>query len=96
MTAARMPDPGLLRHFPEATLLAVLDAALLATELALREEHPTADELPLDPQHDVPASLVTAHLILTRAVELRDLLALYDAAVKRALAWRFDPFDHIS
>jgi hypothetical protein len=42
MTALPMPDERLLRHFPEATTLAVLDAALAATELDLGEEHPAA------------------------------------------------------
>jgi hypothetical protein len=96
MTTVAMPDPRLLRHFPEATVLAVLAAALLAAELALRQEHPTVDDVPFDPEHDVPASLVTAHLILTRTIELRDLLGLYDAAVRRAVAWRLDSDDEIT
>jgi hypothetical protein len=40
-----MPDQDVLRHFPEATTLAVLDAALVAVELALREEHPDRRQL---------------------------------------------------
>jgi len=93
MITVAMPDPRLLRHFPEAPTLAVLDAALVAAELALREEHPTVDDVPFDPEHDVPASLVTAHLILTRTIELRDLLHLYSAAVRRAVRFHFDPDD---
>jgi hypothetical protein len=81
-----MPDQGVLHHFPEAALLAVLDAALAAVELALRAEHPTVDDLPFDPDHEIVPSLLTAHLILSRAVELRQLVHLYSAAVRRAVA----------
>ena len=80
-----MPDERVLHHFPEAATLAVLDAALVAAEVALRAEHPTIDELPFDPEHDIVPSLLTAHLVLSRAVELRDLLHLYTAAVRRAV-----------
>ena len=86
-----MPDERLLHHFPEAASLTVLEVALAAAETALRAEHPTVDDLPFNPDHDVVPSLITAHLILSRAAELRDLLHLYSAAVRRA-----DPldFDH--
>ena len=80
-----MPDERVLHHFPEAATLAVLDAALVAAEIVLRAEHPTIDELPFDPEYDIVPSLLTAHLVLSRAVELRDLLALYTAAVRRAV-----------
>lgn len=82
MTTIVLPDPRLLHHFPEAALLAVLDASLAATEIVLREEHPTVDDVPFDAEHDVPPSLVTAHLIITRATELRELVGLYSAAVR--------------
>ncbi len=45
MIALPMPDHRLLRHFPEASTLAVLDAALAATELGLGEEHPAVEAL---------------------------------------------------
>ncbi len=80
-----MPDQGALHHFPEAALLAVLDAALAAVELVIRAEHPTVDDLPFDPDHEIAASLLTAHLLLSRAAELRDLIQLYSAAVRRAV-----------
>jgi len=86
-----MPDQDVLRHFPEATTLAVLDAALVAVELALREEHPAIDDVPLDPEHDISSAFLTAHLILTRAVELRDLVHLYSAAIHRAVRYHFEP-----
>jgi hypothetical protein len=85
MITVTMPDERVLHHFPEAATLAVLDAALAAAESALRAEHPTVDDLPFDPDHDVVPSLLTAHLVLSRAAELRDLLHLYAAAVRRAV-----------
>ena len=95
MITVDMPDPRILRHFPEAPTLAVLDAALAAVELALREEHPTIDDVPFDHDHDVPPSLVTAHLIVERTIELRKLLHLYGAAVRRAVEMDFDVDDGI-
>jgi len=86
-----MPDQDVLRHFPEATTLAVLDAALVAVELALREEHPTVDDVPLDPEHDISSAFLTAHLILTRAIELRDLVHIYSAAIHRSVRFHFEP-----
>ena len=80
-----MLDERVLHHFPEASVLAVLDAALAATELTLRVEHPTVDHLPFDPIHEIVPSLLTAHLVLSRSAELRHLLQLYSAAVLRAI-----------
>jgi hypothetical protein len=85
VSPASFSDERVLYHFPEAATLAVLDAALTATEQILRAEHPTLDDVPFDPEHDVAPSLLTAHLILRRADELRDLLDLYAAAVHRAV-----------
>lgn len=85
MTDLRMPDQRLLQHFPEATTLALLDAALAATELTLGEEHPAVEGLLFDPCYEVPPTLLTAHLLIARTSELRDLLRLYSAAVRRAI-----------
>ena len=95
MTLIAIPDHGVLHHFPEAALLAVLDAALAAVELALRAEHPTVDDLLFDPEHEIAPSLLTAHLILSRAAELRDLIQLYSAAVRRAVGARHTQDDTI-
>ncbi len=91
MVTVAMPDPHLLRHFPEATTLAVLDAALVAAELALREEHPAIDDVPLDPEHDISPALLTAHMILTRTMELRHLVHLYSAAARRSVRYHCEP-----
>ena len=80
-----MPDHRLVRHFPEASTLSILDAALAATELALGEEHPAVEALLCDPRGEPPPTLLTAHLLLTRTSELRHLLRLYSATVQRAI-----------
>lgn len=85
MIDLHMPDQSLLQHFPEAPTLAVLDAALAATELALGQEHPAVEGLLSDPCYEVPPTLLTAHLLMARTSELRDLLRLYSAAVRRAI-----------
>ena len=89
-----LPDQRTLCHFPESSTLSVLDAALAAAELSLLTEHPGALDLPFDPDHDVVPSLLTAHLILSRASELRHLLGLYSAACHRAVAWHDDDDEH--
>lgn len=88
-----LPHERTLQHFPESTVLCVLDAALAAAELTLLTEHPGALDLPFDPDHDVVPSLLTAHLVLSRARELRHLLELYSAACHRAVAWDDDADD---
>ena len=90
MITIAMPGHRILRLFPETATLAVLEAALVAAESVLREVHPTVHDLPFDPEHDVAPSLLTAYLILSRATELRDLLHLYSAAVRRAGSTDFD------
>ncbi len=95
MITIAMPGERLLRLFPEFACLAVLEAALVAAESVLREEHPTIDDLPFDPEHDIVPSLLTAHLILSRATELRDLLHLYSAAVRRAVHIDFHTDDSL-
>ena len=91
MIKVAMPDPRVQHHFPEAATLALLDAALTAAELALRVAHPAVDDVPLDPEHDIATPLLTAHLILSRCSELRVLLDLYGAALRRCV--RFDHDD---
>ena len=79
-----MPGVRALHFFPEAASLAVLEAALVAVETIIHAEHPTVDDVPFDSEHDVVPSLLTAHLILSRAAELRDLLHLHTIAVRSA------------
>lgn len=60
---------------PERPVLAILNAALEASDEVLRLEHPSADEWPRNP--NTPASLVAAALLLARIEELRSLIAWY-------------------
>ena len=85
-----MPDEGVLHHFPEAASLAVLEAALAAVELALREEHPALEHTQLDPEHDLSSLALTGYLILTRSIELRQLVRLYRTGVGRTIRFHFD------
>ena len=57
-------------------------------DLRLNEEYfetPTVDDVPLDHRHDIAPSLLTAHLIVSRCSELRSLLDLYAAALRRCV-----------
>jgi hypothetical protein len=90
MIKIAMPNPRVQRHFPEAATLALLDAASVAAELALRVAHPAVDDVPLDPDHDIAPPLLTAHLILSRCSELRVLLDLYGAALRRCVRFEHD------
>jgi hypothetical protein len=96
MITVAMPDARVQHHFPEAATLALLDAALTATELSLRVAHPAVDDVPLDPEHDIAPPLLTAHLILSRCSELRVLLDLYGAALRRCVRFDHDDDDEIS
>jgi hypothetical protein len=93
MVTIPLPDPIVLHQFPEAATLALLDAALAAVEMALRAEHPAVDDVPFDPRHDIVPSLLTAHLIVSRCSELRSLLDLYAAALRRCV--RFEHGDDL-
>lgn len=83
-------DDRVLRLFPEAVTLAVLEAALVATEHVLRVEHPAVDQIPFDPDNDLAPALLTAHLILARAAEIHDLLRLYASALRRDVCFDSD------
>ncbi len=85
VTTIMMPDERALRLFPEAAALAVLEAALAAAELALRDEHPTLEYTLIDPEHDSSALPLTASLILSRTVELRRLVRFYSRGVTRTI-----------
>jgi hypothetical protein len=90
VTTLEFHDDRVLRLFPEAVTLAVLEAALVATEHVLRVEHPAVDQIPLDPEHDLDPGLLTAHLILARAAEIHHLLRLYAASLRRDVAFDSD------
>jgi hypothetical protein len=68
---------------PERPVLAVLAAAIEASDAALRAEHPTLDHWPAR-DGDSPPTLVAADLLLSRLAELRALLDWYLAAIDAA------------
>ena len=94
MIKIAMPDARVQHHFPQAATLALLDAALTAAEIALRVAHPAVDDLPLDHEHDIATPLLTAHLILSRCSELRVLLDLYGAPLRRRVRFDHDDDGH--
>ena len=48
------------------------------------------DDVPLDSAHDIVPSLLTTHLIVSRCSELRALLDLYGAALRRCVTFDRD------
>lgn len=85
MTRLPLPDPELIRSAPECAALALLDFGLALADTALRLEHPDvgADRIAATP---LPArSLLLAEIVVERCLELRGLIAHYNAAVDDAL-----------
>lgn len=80
-----LPDARGLRLAPERSALTVLDVALAVAEHALHAEHPTLDEVFGGPPPPVTPTLLTASLLVRRCDELRQLIAVYDAALRAAL-----------
>ena len=78
-THVRLPSVRAARDVRERPLLAVLEAAARACEVALLAEHPTLDSSDFD-DRSAP-TLIAADLLLGRLVELRSLLATYLAIV---------------
>jgi len=85
VTRLPLPDPELLRSAPECAALALLDFGLALADTALRLEHPTvgADRIQTRPPPARP--LLLAELLVERCLELRNLIAHYNAAVDHAL-----------
>lgn len=78
-------DEELLHQFPDMALMAMLDAALVATAAVLWEEHQPEPELLLDPDHCPEAACLTTHVVLSSISQLRHALRLHLAELKRAL-----------
>lgn len=80
MTRIDLPEAADLRRAQDAGVLALLDAALLVAEQALRAEHPALDPgFPLAAP-ELPSDTITAILLIRRMSDLRCLLGLYAAA----------------
>jgi hypothetical protein len=85
MTRRQLPDPELIRSAPECAALALLDFGLALADTALRLEHPTVGADPVAPTPLPARPLLLAELLVERFLELRNLIAHYNAAVDDAL-----------
>lgn len=78
-------DEDLFRHFADVPPIVVLDAALATAAAVIWEEHRPEPALLLDSEHLPEPACMTSHLVVTRINELRHLLRLHLAEMKRAL-----------
>ena len=74
-------SPTELRREPELAVLAVLDASLAASRMALIAEHPDADDFHIACNVPTPPLTVVAALLVDRTVELRSLISRYTLAL---------------
>jgi hypothetical protein len=81
--ALHLPESSDLSVAQQRGVLALLDAALVVADQALRVEHP-ALQVALDPIFPEPsADVMAAFFLVHRIRDLRSLLVLYGAAVHR-------------
>lgn len=85
MTRLPLPDPELIRAAPECAALALLDFGLALADTALRIEHPAVGADRVQPTPLPARPLLLAELLVERFLELRSLIAHYNAAVDDAL-----------
>jgi len=78
-------DDELLHQFADVPPIVILDAALDTVATVVWEEHRPEPSLLLDPDHVPETACLTSHLIIARIKELRHLLRLHLAEMKRAL-----------
>ena len=84
MTYLAEPFHPRLHDAFERPTLCTLEAAIAAAQDALRRRHPDVDFWSGFPA-DCPAyDQIAAHILFNRLSELRDLIALYDAAIVHA------------
>lgn len=92
MIRIELPESAELRCAQEGGVLALLDAALVVAEQALRAEHPAIDPgFPLDAS-ELPSDTITAILLIRRMYDLRRLLSLYAAAARNPPDYEDLPF----
>jgi len=86
MNTLELPQSRHLRRAPHLASLALLDAAIVITEQALRVEHTELDydvaAKALEKQH--PPELRIAALVVDRLRELHALIAIYRDGARRA------------
>ena len=78
-------DDELLHQFADVPPIVMLDAALATVAAVVWEEHRPEPLLLLDPDHVPETACLTSHLIIERIRELRQLLRLHLAEMKRVL-----------
>ena len=78
-------DNDLLHHFADTAPIVVLDAALASAAAVLWDEHQPEPELLLDPDHFPESACMTSHMVISHIAELRHLLRLHLAEMKRTL-----------
>ncbi len=84
-TPALEVDDELLHQFPDVPPIVMLDAALAMVAVVVWEEHRPEPLLLLDPDHVPETACLTSHLIIERIRDLRHLLRLHLAEMKRVL-----------
>ncbi len=75
----------LLHQFADVPPIVMLDAALATVSAVVWEEHQPEPLLLLDSDHIPETACLTSHLIIERIRELRHLLRLHLAEMKRVL-----------
>lgn len=91
MRFIQLPDLELLRELPERGPLLALLALLDLADAALRIEHPRLDIDPESLSPPPPPTELLAELLLARFIELRTLVARYNAAVDDAVGRDHNP-----
>lgn len=88
MTHRPMPlevDDNLMQLSADVPLLVVLDAALATVTTVVWDEHRPEPELLLDAGHVPEPACMTSHLLIVHIKQLRHLLRLHLAEMKRVL-----------
>jgi hypothetical protein len=78
-------DDHLMQLSADVPPIVMLDAALATVATVVWDEHCPEPELLLDPDHVPETACLTSHLIIERIRELRHLLRLHLAEMKRVL-----------
>ena len=80
-----MSDDELLHQFADVPPIVMLDTALATVATVVWEEHRPEPSLLLDPDYIPEPACMTSHLLIARIKELRHLLRLHLAEMKRVL-----------
>jgi hypothetical protein len=95
MIAVPLPESSDLRVARQRGVLALLDAALLVADQALRVEHPDFQTALNPAVPDPPPDVTAAFFLVHRIRDLRSLLLVYGAAVRRNQDDGDDDYDDI-